>query len=155
MVCSWHVRLGCILIRVLLATHAALKLPRPLCVGRITSRTSALRRIACIPIRWAAVPSGGRVVFRHILLGNRRLTSSAGSWVWTPSPFDVLMAYRKAVSQALACACVGLACARRWIVRLIRCIGTSPSPVVPVKRLGVVWLAASGAWGAGVVRVPG
>ena len=33
--------------------------------------------------------------------------------------------------------------------------GTSRSPVSQAKRSGVVWLAASGAWGAGVARAPG
>src|SRR4030095_4583348 len=107
MACLWHARPGCTLIRVLPATHAALKLPRPLYAGLTTSRTSASRRIACIPIRWAVVPSEGRAAFRRILPGNRRLTSSAASWAWTPSPFGVVMACRKVAPQALARAAAG------------------------------------------------
>ena len=74
-----------------------------------------------------------------------------------PLLYEDLASYAggKAAPQALACAYVVLACARRWIVRLTLYIGTSPSPAVPVKRSDVVWPAASGAWGVGVAQGPG
>ena len=131
--------------------HAALKLLRRLCAGRITFRirfeaySVYTNKMGCGSFRG---PGGIQAHFA----GESQIDIICRELGLDPIAFRRRNGVQEVGPQALACACAGLACARRWIVRLTLCIGTSRSPVSRAKRSGVVWPAASGAWGAGVAR---